>query len=284
MAIAEHGSLGAAAEALQLTQPTVSARLNVMERQLGLRLVERSPRGSRLTAQGMAVTDWSRSVLTESDRFEAALEALRRQRSGQLRIAASMTIAEYLVPQWLSELRSHMPEISVSLQVHNSEDVARQVLAQEADVGFIESVSVPSGLVSRDVGADRLVAIVGPSHRWAKRRSPVSLDQLLQARLALRESGSGTREAFDRAIAALGVSASPDVELGSTSAIKAAVLSSDVVGVVSELALRDELRHGALFAVDVAELQLNRRLRATWPEGKRLIDSAAALVRLAALR
>lgn len=282
VAIAEYGSLGAAAEALQLTQPTVSARLNGLERQLGLRLVERSPRGSRLTAQGMAVTDWSRTVLVESDRFEAAVDALRRENSGQLRVAASMTIAEYLVPKWLSDLRGRMPEISVSLRVHNSEDVAHDVLGRAAAVGFIEGVSVPSGLVHRIVGTDQLVAIVRPSHPWAKRRRPVSLDQFLQARLALRELGSGTREAFDRAVAAHGVVVRPDLELGSTSAIKAAVLSEDVVGVVSELAVTDELAHRGLSVVDVAGLDLKRRLRAIWPRGEDLTDAAATLVKLAA--
>lgn len=285
VAIAEQGSLGSAASALELTQPTVSARLNRLERQLGLRLVDRSPRGSDLTAHGAAVADWARTVLGESDRFEAAAAALRRQQSGQVTVAASMTVAEYLMPSWLATLQAQKPDITVALRVHNSEDVAHDVLAGDADVGFIEGVTLPDGLASTHIGDDRLAVMVASSHAWARRRLPISVDQLCAARLALREVGSGTRETFDNALARHAAVVTPALELGSTSAIKAAMLNSDdLAGVLSVLAVRGDIESGGLREVVVADLDLHRPLRAIWPSGKTIGDTAAALVRLASRR
>lgn len=285
VAVAEQGSLGSAAAALELTQPTVSARLNRLERQLGLRLVARSPRGSELTAHGAAVADWARSVLAESDRFEAAASALRRQQSGQVSVAASMTVAEYLMPSWLATLQARQPEITVALRVHNSEDVAHDVLAGDADVGFIEGVSMPSGCASRHIGEDRLAVVVPPSHSWARRQRPISVSQLCAARLALREVGSGTRETFDNALARHDAHVQPALELGSTSAIKAAMQTSpELAGVLSVLAVRGDIENGSLREVAVADLDLHRPLRAIWPSGKALGDTAAALVQLATPR
>lgn len=283
VAIAETGSLGGAATALGITQPTVSARVRAMERRLGLHLVDRSPQGSRLTPQGLAITNWARGVLIESDRFEDSVAALRRELSSHMSIAASMTVAEYLVPRWLARLQPRWPEIAIALRVHNSEGVARAVLARECDIGFVEGVHVAAGLSHRTIGRDRLVLVISPAHRWARRRGPITVADLDAARLVLRESGSGTREIFDHAIAVAGHEPiEPALVLGSTAAIKAAVTGSDAVGVVSELAVRDDLRHGELRSVDVKGLDLRRELRAVWPRDQLLTDPADDLLRLAA--
>ncbi|NEE01595.1 LysR family transcriptional regulator [Phytoactinopolyspora halotolerans] len=282
LAIAEHGSIGEAARALQLAQPTVSTNLRRLEHQLGLRLVERTARGSRLTPTGSAVTDWAREVLTASDRFEAAVAALRHERAGQLHVSASMTIAEYLMPGWLADLQRHEPDLAIALRVGNSEEVAGQVLAGSAELGFVEGVTLPEGVRAHTVAEDQLAVVVSADHPWASGRRPVTVSELLSARLVLREPGSGTREAFDHAVAALGLPLpQPALELGSTASIKTALLDSDGVGVLSSLTVRAELAGQLLVAVDVAGLDLRRLLRLIWRADRDLTGAAALLARRA---
>lgn len=277
LAIAERGSIGEAANALELSQPTVSANLRAIENRLKLTLVERSPRGSRLTAAGEAVTGWAREVLGASDRFEMSVAALREEGKSQLRVSASLTIAEYLVPRWLASLQSDAPDVVVALRVCNSEDVAQDVLSGATQLGFVEGLSMPPGLGERVIGHDQLAVVVASSHPWAQRQQPVGLDELLSARLVLRESGSGTREIFDHAVALHGHTAQPAFELGSTAAIKTALQTSDCVAVLSTLAVQAEIDRGQLTPIAVDGLDLRRVLRLIWPAGHRLDGPAANL-------
>src|SRR4051812_21456544 len=124
LAVARLGSLGRAARELGITQPAASSRIRAMERRLGVALVDRSPRGSRLTGPGALVTDWARRVVEAAEAFDAGVHALRDRRDSRLRVAASMTIAEYLLPGWLIALRTLRPDTAVSLLAGNTAAVA----------------------------------------------------------------------------------------------------------------------------------------------------------------
>ncbi|NUP45435.1 MAG: LysR family transcriptional regulator, partial [Streptomyces sp.] len=115
LAVARLGSLGGAAREVGITQPAASSRIRSMERQLGVALVDRSPRGSRLTDAGALVTDWARRIVEAAEAFDVGAQALRDRRDSRLRVAASMTIAEYLLPGWLLALRAQRPDTAVSL-------------------------------------------------------------------------------------------------------------------------------------------------------------------------
>jgi DNA-binding transcriptional LysR family regulator len=282
LAVAEHGSIGAAARALGLRQPSVTDRLQRLERHLELSLLERSPRGTGLTSEGFAVADWARVTLAASGRLEAGAAALRRRQGGQLRVSASMTISEYLVPRWLTDLRIAAPEVSVSLRVGNSEQVADDVLGDKADLGFVEGLSVPRGLRQRVFGSDELVVVVAGGHPWTRRRRPLTAAELAATPLIVRERGSGTRETLARALTVLGYEAvPPQLELGSTAAVKAAVATGQGISVLSRLATADDVAAGRLRTVEVADLSLRRRLRVIWREHTTLSGPAADLVRRA---
>ncbi|MGK5643142.1 LysR family transcriptional regulator, partial [Streptomyces sp. URMC 126] len=167
LAVARLGSLGRAARELGITQPAASGRLRGMERMLGVALVERSPRGSRLTPAGVLVTDWARRIVEAAEAFDAGAQALRVRRDSRLRVAASMTIAEYLLPGWLITLRAERPGTAVSLFAGNSAAVADRLLAGRADLGFVEGLEVPPGLDGAVIGHDRLVLVTAPTHPWA---------------------------------------------------------------------------------------------------------------------
>src|SRR5699024_4388408 len=191
--IDELGSLGAAARRVDMAQPNATRRLPSLDQQLGLPLLDRKPRGSRLTAQGTVIAHWARELLSDADRLLDAAVSLRGERDSETDIGASMTVAEHLVPSWLGAFREEHPDVRVHLRVQNSTEVSEAVLTGEHDVGFVESLQVPKGLHSMVVGQDRLTVVVHPHHPWARLRRPVTVAELAAAPLVVRESGSGTR-------------------------------------------------------------------------------------------
>ncbi|MFC8092881.1 LysR family transcriptional regulator [Streptomyces sp. NPDC057301] len=277
LAVARLGSLGGAARELGITQPAASSRIRSMERQLGVALVDRSPRGSRLTDAGALVTDWARRIVEAAEAFDVGAQALRDRRDSRLRVAASMTIAEYLLPGWLLALRAQRPDTAVSLLAGNSAAVAERLLADEADLGFVEGLTVPSGLDSVVIAHDNLIVVTAPGHAWARRRSPLEASELAVTPLILREKGSGTRQVLD---VALGGLARPLIELSSTTAVKAAAVSGAGPAVLSELAVGEELSMRRLVSVPVADVSLARDLRAVWPTGHRPVGPARELLSL----
>lgn len=178
LSVASLGSVGAAARAHGVSQPAASSRLRHLERRLGLQLLERSPRGSRLTEHGALVADWARTAVDAAASLDAGVTSLRGTAESRLRVAASMTVAEYLLPQWLLILRAGAPRTTVALTAGNSEDVAAAVLAGEVHLGFVEGPDVPRGLVAQPVAHDELTVVVAPSHRWARRRSGIGAAEL----------------------------------------------------------------------------------------------------------
>ncbi|MFI6759307.1 LysR substrate-binding domain-containing protein [Micromonospora sp. NPDC050417] len=276
--VAELGSIGQAARAAGIAQPSATKRLAALERWAGVPLLLRTHRGSPLTDDGRVVVGWAIRLLGAADEFQHSLVALREARAAQLRVAASMTVAEALLPRWLHHLRMTYPDIRVGLTVINSTEVARLVLADEGiDVGFVEGPTVPEGLDSLVVGHDQLIVVVAPGHRWARRRQPLEPTELAGTRLVVREVGSGTRETLERALADLDP-LPPELALGSNAAVKGAAMAGTAPAVLSRYAVEMELAAKLLVAIPVRGLTLSRTLRAVWPRGRRLTGSATALL------
>src|SRR5579875_2807416 len=254
LTIAGGHSISEAAEVHNMTQPAASQRLRTLERVLGVPLLHRV-----------------RALL-------ATTAALRSDARAHLRVAASMTVAEYLVPAWLQALGATRPDITVSLQMGNTAQVRELVVSGEADLGFVEGRRSVAHLAGRDVVGDDLVVVVGASHPWRRRRRALTPSELAATPLVLREVGSGTREVLVDALADLGLEPKVLVELGSTTAIKSVVATGTAPAVLSSLAVAEEIRSGQLVVVDCPGLALQRTVRAVWPE--RRVPSAAAQVLL----
>lgn len=277
LAIARTGSLGAASREFGLTQQAVSARLASIEAQTGVALVVRSPRGSRLTPAGIVVAEWADRLLDVAQYVDAGLASLRSERRKRVKVAASLTVAEQLMPRWLVSLQvaagrlgAATPEVIMTAT--NSDRAIADVRAGKADLGFIETPYLPKGLRSRVVGHDELVLIVPADHKWAQRQRPATAAELNRTPLVTREPGSGTRDSLTAALRqALGDStpqARPVLELSSAAAVRAAVVAGVGPAVMSRLAVADDLAIGRLRTVAVPELKLRRKLRAIWVGGR----------------
>ena len=191
LAVARLGSLGGAARELGITQPAASSRIRSMERLLGVALVDRSPRGSRLTA-GALVTDWARRVVEAAEAFDAGAQALRDRRDSRLRVAASMTIAEYLLPGWLIALRAERPDTAVSLHAGNSAVVAERLLSPTRRTSASWRASAcPRAWTPRSSAMTGCSWSRPPAHPWARRRAPLTPAELAATPLILRERGFG---------------------------------------------------------------------------------------------
>jgi DNA-binding transcriptional LysR family regulator len=277
--IDDRGSLGAASRALGMAQPNASRAIRRLERRFGMTLVERSPRGSTLTAQGTVIVHWARQVLIDIDRLVDAAAALRVERDAQLNVASSMTVAEHLLPRWLGDFRRHHPDIQTHLQVLNSMQVFERVKDGSCDLGFVEGPSVPEDLNKITVARDRLVVVVHPSHPWARRRRPLSVAELAATPLLAREPGSGTRRTVDLALQEY-ERPPPLLELGSGAAIRTSVLGALGPAILSTLAVADAVESGDLRLVEVEGLDLQRILRAVWRPPKSLGGPAGELLKL----
>ena len=261
----ERGSVSQAARAVGLTQQAASARLAALERDLGVALMVRSTHGTRPTEAGALVAEWAAEVLDAADRFDASVLSLRESSQGSLRIAASMTIAENLAPRWLTAMQNESPDLRIELIAANSEAVVAAVRSGAAAIGFIETPDLPADLEAATIGSDELVVVVGRGHPWGRRTRGVTVEELARTPIVARESGSGTRLAYERAVADAGHPAErPALELSSTSAIRATAAAGDHPAVLSILAVREQLAAETLVKVPVRQLRIVRPLTAVW--------------------
>ena len=268
--IAKTGSLSAASREVGISQQAVSARLSSIESQIGVRLVTRTRRGTQLTPTGDVVAEWANQVLDVAQRVDTGLASLRAERRSRLKVAASQTVAEQLLPRWLVSLQAaalrhgtNAPEVSFTAT--DSEGAIAAVRDGEAELGFIEIRGALHGLRSSVIGRDELIVVVPPDHKWVRRSAPVTVAELRRTPLVSRKSGwrllLGAEEPGD------GDQPEPaahPLELASSAAVRAAVLAGAGPAVMSRLAVSDDLVHGRLRAVPVADLDLRRDLRAIW--------------------
>ena len=273
LTVARTGSFNATAAELGVTQQAISARISALEAQTGVSLVVRGPRGSELTPSGVVVAEWADRLLKAAAEVEAGIAALREDAHRQLRISASLTIAEQLLPGWLVAMQAEARkrgEVAprVVLTATNSDAVIERVRGGEADLGFVEGPSVPRALHSRIVASDHLTLVVTPDHPLARRTRPVDARELATIALVSREPGSGTRDALRLALLnVLGSDAkiaAPLFEFSTAGGVRQAVLAGAGPAVVSNLAVRDDLGSGRLRAVPVDGVDLRRALRAVW--------------------
>jgi DNA-binding transcriptional LysR family regulator len=279
--VAELGSLGQAAARHGISQPAVSMRMSQLERRLGIRVLRRDQSGTRLTPAGERVVASARRVLRETRALLAEVDAMAAEQQSRLRVAASLTIAEHLLPGWLAELHRRTPDVTVLMEMANSAAVLSRVREHNADVGFVEGhAAQPADMDSVVVRGDRLIVVVRPDHLWARRDQPVTGPELTRTELIAREQGSGTREILQDALAPWGTLRSR-LELASTAAILAAVRRGEGPAVVSVLAAAEDLASGRLTAVETEGIDLSRSLRAIWLAGRPLPALAARLIAIA---
>jgi DNA-binding transcriptional LysR family regulator len=242
LALAETGSVSAAAQRVHVTQPTASMQLREMADQVGLPLFEWVSRRVRLTPAGEALAATARAMADHWDAFEQEIAALKGLTQGRLRVAVVST-AKYLVPRLLGEFCAQHPDIEIALEVLNRDGVVARLRENRDDLYVMSTPPKDMELVD-DVFMPNPLVLVAPSHHPLAHAQAVRLGDLASERFLLREPGSGTRMACEERFRALAFEPTRRLELGSTEAICEAVAGGLGVAVVSIHALQARLGGG----------------------------------------
>ncbi|VVM07190.1 LysR family transcriptional regulator [Methylacidimicrobium tartarophylax] len=271
-AIAHHKSFTKAAEAVHLTQPAVSIAMKRFEETVGLPLVERIGKKIYLTRVGEAVAGQIQVIRREIDALGNLVLSLQGGVQGPLHVAG-VTTSKYFMPHLLGAFVRRYPGVRPSLLVINRAQVLQRLAENQDDLVIMGQV--PQGLpVETFPFLDNSLVVVGwRNHPLAGRRN-IPLRDLLQQRFLSRESGSGTRAAVDQAFRCEKLVLEPYMELGSSEAIKQAVIAGLGISVLSGRNIRPEVKQGLLQILDVAGFPLQRHWYAVYPKGKQLSQTA----------
>ena len=199
LTVARKASFSAAARELHLSQPAVSMQIQQLEEQYGVRLFDRLDRGIKLTPAGVIFQGYAREILAMYEGARSELMRCSGRIMGDLHIGATLTLGGYVLPRMMGLFKHKYPEVNLLLQVDNTELIVRSLADETYDICFIEGPFQHPKIKKEFLAEDELVLAVSTKHPWATRKS-VSVPELLEEKLVLREPGSGTREVFKDAL------------------------------------------------------------------------------------
>jgi DNA-binding transcriptional LysR family regulator len=257
--VARAGSISRGAEQARVSQPAVSKQIAELEDALGVRLLDRLPRGCRLTEAGHILADYVQRWRSVENEAARAIEEYRGLKRGKLAIGASMTIGGYLLPEAIGEFHRRFPDIELQLEIANTRRIQECLLNGSIELGLTEGPIEDSELESLVFFHDELVAIAPAGHPLLKRRNVTARD-ICREPFILREEGSGTRAVIERALRRLGLKVKPLLSLASSEAIKNAVAAGIGLAMVSRWVIEQELRTGLLGIIPLKDLVIQRPL------------------------
>ncbi len=275
-AVARNLSFTKAADEMHLTQPAVSIQIRRLEEHVGLPLIEHVGRRVYLTPVGQELYDACRDIFQRLGVFEGAVDQLKGEVAGPLRLSV-VTTAEYFLPHLLGVFLRRHPLVQPYLNVTNRATVLARLIDNEDDL--VVMGRVPDGVAAEVLPFldNVLVVAAPPDHPLADGR-PVALADLVRDRFLFREPGSGTRIATEKLLTEHGLSITPYMELGSAEAIKHGVMAGLGVAVLPQHSLGTELAAGLLKVLNVEGFPLRRPWYAVYRKGKRLTLAASTFI------
>ncbi len=273
-AAARHLHFGRAAEELAVTQPAVSIGLKELELEVGMPLFERMGRRTHLTAAGVELWEHVRDVLARLRIADEAMESLKGGGSGQLQIAATTT-AEYFAPHLLAQFRRRYSALRIRLTVDNREAVVRALAENAIDLAVMGQAPRELDTVAVPFARHPLAIVAPPDHPLARRRR-LKLADLAAETFLIRERGSGTRDAMERAFSAQRFRPAELIETGSNETIKQAVMAGMGVSFLSLHTVGLETSTHRLVVLPVSGMPVMRDWYAVHRERKHLSPAAVA--------
>jgi DNA-binding transcriptional LysR family regulator len=259
--VAELKSFSQTAELLELRQPTISAHVQELEHAVGGKLLYRIPGKVSLTPLGEMLADRAKNLLAFKRETVAAVEQFHGTLSGELWVGASTNPGEYLLPQKLGDFIKKYPSIKPVLRIRDSSGVLEDLLEGKIELGFVGFKASDDRLVFEKLWKDEMVLAVPKGHPWTRRRS-IRLEELRGESFIAREHGSGTLDTFRYLLEKKRKSAEDllriTMELGSTEAVKEAVLAGFGVSILSRISIRHELAEGTIVEVPIRGMIMER--------------------------
>jgi len=259
--VAELKSFSEAAHRLALKQPTVSAHVQELEEALSGKLFYRIPGKVSLTPLGMLLVEKAKDLLAFKQETVAAIEQFHGTLSGELWIGGSNIPGEYLLPQKLGKFIKQYPRVKPILRIGDSAGIVEEVLDGKVEIGFVGFKNADARLSFDKIWQDEMVLTVSKNHLWSRRKF-VQLADLRTENFISREPGSGTLDSFRHLVARKRRSAAKllnvAMELGSTAAVKEALISGCGISILSRTSISRELADGILVAVPIRGLKMER--------------------------
>lgn len=277
LAIVEHGSFTRAAEALGISQSTVSFHVKSLEQEVGTRLLDRNRERVSLTAQGRVLERYANRLISIRQEAVSTLRAREEGIAGHVSVAASTIPGEILLPPALAKLRESHPGVSVTVDVSDSGQAASSLLARSCDLALVGRALKDRRFAVQPFAEDEVV-LVGRAQGLVGADEP--FPELENAPLILRKEGSGTRAAVADLLAELAARhpERPTVEVGSTEAGRRCALAGLGWVFVSRLAVEDDLEAGRLVLIDDPHLPVRRSFHLAQLRGATPSPAARALV------
>lgn len=269
LAVAENLSFSKAAEALFISQPAVTKHIKELESRMNSALFERKGNKVYLTKAGKLAYLHLKQIKQQYHELEFELGRLNDDYKGSLRIGASSTISQYLIPAVLADFHRRFPQIKLDLFNGNSFEMEQKLLQNEIDLALVENDSSQANIRYHDLLNDEIVVVAGTNSAYGKRKN-LTLVDLQQIPIVLRERGSGTLEVIQHALSKLKISLEKLnilIHLGSTEAIKNFLVNFEGIAFVSEKAIDKELQLKSIVRLTVKELAILRRFRIAIRQG-----------------
>jgi len=257
LATAHFQNISKAADSLAMSQSAASSALKELEQQFDILLFDRVGKRLQLNEQGRLIRSRAEALLEQAKEVEQAL--MQHKDAGPVTVGATLTIGNYLAVSILSHLLQQHPDAEVNLTVANTQQIMQQVLNYDIDIGMIEGEIQHPELDIIPWRNDDLCIFCAPNHPLAN-KAELTDDDVLDYSWVLRESGSGTRQAFDRAMHGILPQISISMELQHTEAIKRAVTSGLGLGCLSRITLEDAFKRGDLIELAMPQRDFERTL------------------------
>lgn len=260
---AKNLSFTKAAQELYISQPAVTRHINALEEQYQVLLFERQGNKLELTPAGKLMMEHSERILQQYQQLEYAMHLFHQDHVGQLRLGASTTIAQYVLPPHLAQFIADFPHATVTMLNGNTRFIEHELSCHNIDLGLIEGVSRSPLFTYTPFQDDELLVLASANSRYASTNTSLSLQEFCRAPLVLREHGSGTLEAIEKALHQQHITLGElnvSIYLGSTEAIKLFVKETDCLCILSKYAVTTELQNGTLRALQVENLCFKRQL------------------------
>ena len=280
-AVAETLSFHRAAEQLGLTQPAVTLHIKALENSLSARLFDRTGNKVALTPAGQILHKHAMAIAAIVKKAEKEIAEATGEHAGDLRVGASTSIAQYVLPRLLGRFQFKYPRVRLSVISGNTEEIVDHLLAQKIDIGLIEGPALRRDVKTEAFLDDELVLIVPANHPWTG-ESEVTMEEIKSAPLLLREHGSGTRRVLEMALEQVGMKrpfANVIMQLDSTEAIISSVEVGLGIGFVSRWAVEQRLPLGRIKKAHVAGLRIPRAFSLVYLSGPRPRGIAGAFRR-----
>ncbi len=257
--VVERKSFSKAAQAIYLTQSTVSIQINSLEKELGLRLLDRLDRQVLPTPKGEILYQHAKKLLAQAEQIKKEL-AKSPEIKGRLNIGCGVTIGEGIMPQVIGAFKKEFPQVEVSLLISDTSEITKRIVRYELDLGIVGAEISHKDIILEEFTRDRLVLIVHPDHPLRKKKN-VKLSALLSEPFIVREEGSGTRIHIRRELRKRGIQESQlnvVMELGSNGALKQAVMNNQGVAFINHQAVKKELEAGLLVELPIKDFKLHK--------------------------